>query len=167
MTLSDEFMNELAQERELDKSRLVLRIDNQLVKSVLKDAHNKHLECKGTIHLNGEEKEVSVSIDLSHDKKSAKKHNVELNECYQKKWQRYGCCRNDVIDALVWTIVRGFVSGLWQDGWLGKLMACGLVLVLLVFGVPFIALVMILMMIALPFILLYSKLFKSKKPNDR
>ena len=159
MTIDDEFVNELAQENEL-----VLHIDNQLVKSVLKDAHNKHLECKGAIHLNGEEKEVSVSIDLSHDKKSAKKHNVELNECYQKKWQRYGCCCNDVIDA---PMLRLIVSGLWQDGWLGKLMACGLVLVLLVFGVPFIALVMIFMMIALPFILLYDKLFKGKKPNDK
>lgn len=157
-------INEPAQERELDKPRVVLRIDNQLVKSVLKNAHNKHLECKGTIHLNGEEKEVSVSIDLSHDKKSAKKHNVELNECYQKKWQRYGCCCNDVMDA---PMLRLIVSGLWQDGWLGKLKACGLVLVLLVFGVPFIALVMILMMVALPFILLYVKLFKSKEPNDR
>lgn len=143
MTIDDEFVNELAQ-------------DNELVKSVLKDAHNKHLECKGTIHFNGEEKEVSVSIDLNHDKKSAKKHNVELNECYQK---RYGCCCNDVIDAPMWPIVWG----LWQDGWLGKLKACGLVPIWLVFGVPCIALVMI----ALPFILLYDKLFKSKKPNDR
>lgn len=161
MTLSDEFMNELAQERELDKSRLVLRIDNQLVKSVLKDAHNKHLECKGTIHLNGEEKEVSVSIDLSHDKKSAKKHNVELNECYQRRyhiWRDYIAISYDPL-RLIWLPIQG----LWQDGWLGKLMACGLVLVLLVFGVPCIALVMI----ALPFILLYDKLFKSKKPNDR
>lgn len=160
MTIDDEFVNELAQDNEL-----VLRIDNQLVKSVLKDAHNKHLECKGTIHLNGEEKEVSVSIDLSHDKKSAKKHNVELNECYQRRyhiWRDYIAISYDPL-RLIWLPIQG----LWQDGWLGKLMACGLVLVLLVFGVPFIALVMILMMIALPFILLYDKLFKSKKPNDR
>lgn len=161
MTLSDEFMNELAQERELDKSRLVLRIDNQLVKSVLKDAHNKHLECKGTIHLNGEEKEVSVSIDLSHDKKSAKKHNVELNECYQRRYHIWRDCitiRYNSLRFIWWSI-----QDLWQDGWLGKLKACGFVSVLLVFGVPCIALVMI----ALPFILLYDKLFKSKKPNDR
>lgn len=159
MTLSDEFMNELEQEMELDKSRLVLRIDNQLVKSVLKDAHNKHLECKGTIHLNGEEKEVSVSIDLSHDKKSAKKHNVELNECYQRHiWHDCITIRYNSLRFIWWSI-----QDLWQDGWLGKLKACGFVSVLLVFGVPFIALVMI----ALPFILLYDKLFKSKKSNDR
>lgn len=154
-------INEPAQERELDKPRVVLRIDNQLVKSVLKDAHNKHLECKGTIHLNGEEKEVSVSIDLSHDKKSAKKHNVELNECYQRRYHIWRDCitiRYNSLRFIWWSI-----QDLWQDGWLGKLKACGLVLVLLVFGVPCIALVMI----ALPFILLYDKLFKSKKPNDR
>ena len=165
MKTKKQIASEQERERELNKLRVVLHIDNQLVKSVLKDAHNKHLECKGTIHLNGEEKEVSVSIDLSHDKKSAKKHNVELNECYQK---RYGCCCKDGIDWLIgWYFVWGFVRGLWQDGWLGKLKACGLVLVLLVFGVPCIALVMILMMIALSFILLYSKLFKSKESNDR
>lgn len=156
MTIDDEFVNELAQDNEL-----VLCIDNQLVKSVLKDAHNKHLECKGTIHLNGEEKEVSVSIDLSHDKKSAKKHNVELNECYQRRYHIWRDCitiRYNSLRFIWWSI-----QDLWQDGWLGKLKACGLVLVLLVFGVPCIALVMI----ALPFILLYDKLFKSKKPNDR
>ena len=161
MTLSDEFMNELAQERELNKLRVVLRIDNQLVKSVLKDAHNKHLECKGTIHLNGEEKEVSVSIDLSHDKKSAKKHNVELNECYQRRYHIWRDCitiRYNSLRFIWWSI-----QDLWQDGWLGKLKACGLVPIWLVFGVPCIALVMI----ALPFILLYVKLFKSKEPNDR
>ena len=84
MTISDEFMNELEQEMELNKLRVVLHIDNSLIDYV-KRQRFKHLECKGeAINLRGAKHEVSVFIVLDYDKKSAKEHNVELNECYHR-----------------------------------------------------------------------------------
>ena len=84
MTISDEFMNELEQEMELNKLRVVLHIDNSLIDYV-KRQRFKHLECKGeAINLRGAKHEVSVFIVLDYDKKSAKEHNGELNECYHR-----------------------------------------------------------------------------------
>lgn len=84
MKTKKQIASEQERERELDKLRVVFHIDNSLIDYV-KRQRFKHLECKGeAINLYGAKHEVSVLIVLDYDKKSAKEHNVELNECYHR-----------------------------------------------------------------------------------
>lgn len=84
MKTKKQIASEQERERELNKLRVVLHIDNSLMDYV-KRQRFKHLECKcEAINLRGAKHEVSVLIVLDYDKKSAKEHNVKLNECYHR-----------------------------------------------------------------------------------
>lgn len=108
MSIKEWFASLLARKRELDELRVVLYIDNSWIDYV-KRQRFKHLKCKGeAINLRGAKHEVSVLIVLDYDKKSAKEHNVRLNECYHHPPMLCGVQAYSLLMQDKWLLMRLF-----------------------------------------------------------